>query len=286
MQEQYQRAFAHSEPAEGDRQHLEHQYGRRERDYRRDRNGKVEGAEDQSEHRDLRRLEDDRGAEHGHDLARLPAQPFHTEVHRTDELCPALLARVPAGQARVPGDEQDQHQRDERRRRDNQRDPCVRVMDQRRAHGEPREHEEGQRDEAGEPLDHDRGERHLRRADGVRGPGNADDVAPDGRRQHIAHEEPDDVVGKEGGHAHPHVEEQQDSLPAPGREDNSDQGGEDRGDEQDDRRHVVPVGDGVVDVRGLGDDECKERRAHHDPQRQLPLRSGAANDRGSLRHRT
>ena len=130
VQEQYQRAFAHSEPAEGDRQYLEHQHGRRECDHGCDRNGEIEGAEDQPEHQYLRALVDERGTEHRNDLARVAAQALDAEVHLADESRPALLSRVPTGEARVTGDEQDEGQHDESRHRDQQRDPCVRVLDQ------------------------------------------------------------------------------------------------------------------------------------------------------------
>ena len=181
-------------PDERDREHL----GRRDRGEEREHRAvghrdaeRVDRAVDRDEHR---RLVRDRGDQHPHALGGLAPDAVDADVHRADEAHPVLALGEATGEVRAAGDDEDHDQGDDGGAGDDERDPRVVETEQRRLEREAEEREQRERDETAEPLDDHRRERDVAGAGGLRGAADAQDVAADRRRQHVADELPGEVV--------------------------------------------------------------------------------------------
>ena len=204
----------------------------------------------------------------------LVADPVDADVHRADEPHPVLVFGEPPRNARVAGEiehDDEQHQRDHG---DQHCDPRTVDVEDRGPHREAREHEERERDESGEPLEHDRAERDRGGARSGGGAADPQHVASDRRRQHVADEQPGQIVTRQCLERDLGVEDGQDPLPAPGRQDHTEQCHQQRGSQEDRRKHVVPVGEEFVGVRRLVHEHAEQGNAHDDARPELPPRCG------------
>ena len=131
--EQHERAFAHAEAAERHRDHLQHRHRRDERERGRDRHRHVERAEDQR----VRRRRSTAGRRARSPSTRsiwrgVAAGAVDTLEHRADEARPVLVAREAAREPGWPAANRISAEHAERRRRDEQREPRVLDVEQRR----------------------------------------------------------------------------------------------------------------------------------------------------------
>ena len=137
----------------------------------------------------------DRGDEHaaapGRGSWRMRSTPMCTAPMKRIQFC--VLGEAP-GEVRAAGDDEDHDQGGDGGAGDHERDPRVVDVEQRRLEREADEREERERDEAAQSLDDHRRERDVAGAGGLRGAADAQDVAADGRRQHVAHELAGEVV--------------------------------------------------------------------------------------------
>ena len=121
---------------------------------------------------------------------RLVAHAVDADVHRADEAHPVLRA----WRSGRPGGGCRRRTRITTRATTvataiSERDPRVRsTSSSDGSSAKPTKREERERDEAAQSLDDHRRERDVAGAGGLRGPADAQDVATDGRRQHVAHE--------------------------------------------------------------------------------------------------
>ena len=106
--EQHERTLAHTETAERDRQRLEHRHRGHERERGRTPRGARARGRSARTTRDDRDLVHDGYDEHLDDPLGIAARPVDTLEHGADEAGPVLVGREPAGDAGMPGREEDQ----------------------------------------------------------------------------------------------------------------------------------------------------------------------------------
>ncbi len=267
-EEQHQETLADPEARERDGQHLRRGDGGEEREHGTvgDRDAqRVDRAPHRDQHRDL---VGDRRHQHARDPPGLPTDAVDTDVHRADESHPVLVGGEAARESRAGRDDEDDQEPDDGRAGDDERDPGVVELEQRGLEREPEERQEWERDEAAQALDDHRRERDVAGARALGGPADPQDVAADGRRQHVAHELTGEVVREQRAQRHVGVEHREHPLPAPRREDEPAEREEEAGGQERQRAGVGVLGLDVVG-RDLRDEQREQRGADDDPHAQL-----------------
>jgi hypothetical protein len=269
-EEQEQRSFAYPEPAQRNRDYLQHHDCGREREYAGERNREVERAEHQREHHDHRELVHHRSCDDRDGLHRIAPEAVDAEVYRADEARPILVVGEATRGTRVSRREQHDAEEAEGDARDEQRDPRVVAVEHRRPQREPAEHEHRQREESRQPLEHDRTERDFRRVERLRQATDPQHVSTDRGRQRVTDEQSREVVRRQGPKRNVHVEDVEHALPAPRRQQHPQERHHDGRGEQGEGQRPVPARDEIVDVRYVGREKCEQRQAHQNADGQLP----------------